>query len=235
MSFHTLDIDVALDLMSGLVALLISYYAFRYNKLLENSTLKFISVGFVMLGSGLLIEASTFSLIVFGVGNLTTDRIFALTTAGLYEILQLGAFFVFAFGYLRSAFASKRTTMNPAAALVIFAFPAINSTGSQRLREMFLLVRQIWAVSEILSVIFVLIVVLVGLLGYSETRHRFSLFIMLAFFLIFCAQVFDLWTALSISVRLDVLGSIIQFAGFLTLLIFLVWRGRIGPAREAPQ
>jgi hypothetical protein len=235
MSFHTLDIDVALDLMSGLVALLISYYAFRYNKLLENSTLKFISVGFVMLGCGLLIEASTFSLIVFGVGNLTTDRIFALTTAGLYEILQLGAFFVFAFGYLRSAFTSKRTTMTPAAALAIFAFPAINSTGSQRLREMFLLVRQIWAVSEILSVIFVLIVILVGLLGYSETRHRFSLFIMLAFFLIFCAQVFDLWTALSISVRLDVLGSIIQFAGFLTLLIFLVWRGRIGPAREAPQ
>jgi hypothetical protein len=235
MSFHTLDIDVALDLMSGLVALLISYYAFRYNKLLENSPLKFISVGFVMLGSGLLIEASTFSLIVFGVGDLTTDRIFALTTAGLYEILQLGAFFVFALGYLRSAFASKRTTAQTAAALAIFAFPAITSTGSQRLREMFLLVRQIWAVSEILSVIFVLIVVLVGLLGYSETRHRFSLFIMLAFFLIFCAQVFDLWTALSISVRLDVVGSIIQFAGFLTLLIFLVWRGRIGPAREAPQ
>ena len=50
MSFHTLDIDVALDLMSGVVALLVSYYAFRYNKLLAKSTLKFISVGFVMLG-----------------------------------------------------------------------------------------------------------------------------------------------------------------------------------------
>jgi hypothetical protein len=238
MSFHTLDIDVALDLMSGLVALLVSYYAFRYNKLLENSTLKFISVGFVMLGSGLLIEASTFSLIVFGIGDLTTDRIFALTTAGLYEILQLGAFFVFAFGYLRSAFATRRTTTTTTAAatsIAIFAFPAITSTGSARLREMFLFVRQIWAISEIFSVIFVLIVVLVGLLGYSETRHRFSLFIMLSFFLIFCAQVFDLWTALSISIRLDVVGSMIQFAGFLTLLIFLVWRGGIGPAREATQ
>ncbi len=233
MSFHALDLDVAFDLMSGVVALLVSYYSFRYSRLLENSTLKFISIGFVMLGVGLLIEASVFSLIVFNVGDLTTDRIFALATAALYEILQLGAFFVFAFGYLRSAFASRSRTASTA--LAMLAFPAITSTGSARLREMFSFVRQIWAISEIFSVIFVAIVVLVGLLGYSETRHRFSLFVMMSFFLILCAQVFDLWTALSISVRLDVAGSIIQLAGFLTLLIFLVWRGKIGPAGKAPQ
>lgn len=234
MSFHTLDLDVALDLMSGVVALLVSYYAFRYNKLLANSTLKFISVGFVMLGVGLLIEASVFSLIVFGVGDLTTDRVFALVTAALYELLQIGAFFVFAIGYLRSAFGSKLRAV-PAAAFAIFAFPAITSSGSERLREMFYFVRQIWVISEILSVIFVAIVVLVGIFGYSETRHRFSLFVMLSFFLILCAQVFDLWTAVSISVRLDVVGSIIQFAGFLSLLVFLIWRGGIGSARKAPQ
>jgi hypothetical protein len=235
MSFHTLDIDVALDLMSGLVALLVSYYAFRYNKLLENSTLKFISVGFVMLGLGLLIESSVFSLIVFGVGDLTTDRIFALATAALYEVLQLGAFFVFAFGYLRSAFSSKPKVGSVGTAALLFAFPAITSTGSTRLREMFHFVRQIWVISEVCSVVFVALVVLVGLLGYSETRHRFSLFVILSFVLILCAQIFDLWTALSISIRLDVVGSIIQFAGFLTLLIFLVWRGKIGPTGKAPQ
>jgi hypothetical protein len=233
MSFHTLDLDVTLDLMSGVVALLVSYYAFRYNKLLANSTLKFISVGFVMLGVGLLIEASVFSLIVFGVGDLTTDRLFALVTAALYELLQIGAFFVFAIGYLRSAFGSRLRAVP--AALALFAFPAITSSGSERLREMFHFVRQIWVISEILSVIFVAIVVLVGIFGYSETRHRFSLFVMLSFFLILCAQVFDLWTAVSISVRLDVVGSIIQFAGFLSLLVFLIWRGGIGSARKAPQ
>ena len=236
MSFHTLDLNVTLDLMSGLVALLVSYYAFRYNKLLENSTLKFISIGFVMLGIGLLIEASVFMLIVFDIGDLTTHRLFSLITAGQYEILQLGAFFIFALGYVRSTLSSQtKTSSVGTVALALFAFPAITSSGSIRLREMFLLVRQIWVISEILSVIFVTLVVLVGFLGYSETRHRFSLFVMVSFFLILCAQVFDLWTAISISVRLDFVGSIIQFSGFLTLLVFLVWRGKIGTARKAPQ
>ncbi|HVB13004.1 MAG TPA: hypothetical protein VNE86_07705 [Nitrososphaerales archaeon] len=237
MSFHTLDLDITFDLMSGVVALLVSYYAFRYTKLLERSPLKFISLGFIMLGIGLLVEAFVFSLVVFGVGDLTTVRIYALGTTALYDILQAGAFLLFAVGYLRSAFASPRSKIESAgaAALGLIILPAVNSPGFQRLRDLFHLVRTISAVSELLSVIFLAVVVFVGLLGYSETRHRFSLLVMMSFVLILAAQIFQLWTALSASVQLDIVSSTVQFAGFLSLLIFLVWRNKIGPARKASQ
>jgi hypothetical protein len=236
MAFPSLDLDITFDLMSGIVALLVSYYAFRYTKLLERSPLKFISFGFVLLGVGLLVEAFVFSLVVFGVGDLITVRIYALGTAGVYDILQAGAFFVFAVGYLRSAFSSQqsKTESVGAAALALVVLPAVNP-GLARLQDLFHLVRAISTVSELLSVIFLAIVVFVGLLGYSETRHRFSLLVMLSFVLILAAQVFQLWTALSVSVRLDIVSSAVQFAGFLSLLIFLVWRNKIGPARKAPQ
>lgn len=235
MPFPSLDLDIALDIMSGVVALFVASYAYRYNKLLTNSTLKFIGVGFIMLGVGLLIEAWAYSFVVFGVGDLSTDRAFAVITSSLYELLQMGAFFVLALGYIRSAFSSRKFNSLDASALAALTIPIVTNTGPARLREMLHFAREIWVVAEILSIVFLAIVVLVGFLGYSETRHRFSLLVILSFILILVAQAFDLWTVLSISVRLDVVSSIVQFAGFLTLLVFIVWRGRIGSAREASK
>ncbi len=190
-----------------------------------------------MLGIGLLIEATVFSLAVFNIGHLTNIRIFALGTAALYDILQIGAYFLFAVGYLRSAFASSRPKIESAgtAALALLALPLAISPGTERVRAMLHLTRTVFAISEIFSVIFLAIVVFVGLLSYSETRHRFSLFVLTSFVLILAAQVFELWTALSVSVGLNFVGSAIQFAGFLTLLLFLIWRNKIGPARKAAQ
>jgi hypothetical protein len=235
MLFPSLDLGIIFDLMSGVVALLVSYYAFRYTKLLENSTLKFISLGFIMLGIGLLIEAIIFSLVVFNIGHLTNIRIFALGTAALYDILQIGAYFLFAFGYLRSAFAKSRPKIESAGTAALLTLPIAISPGTERVRAMLHLTRAVFAISEIFSVIFLAVVVFVGLLSYSETRHRFSLFVLTSFVLILAAQVFELWTALSVSVGLDFVGSAIQFAGFLTLLLFLLWRNKIGPARKTAQ
>lgn len=227
---HTLDLDVTFDLLSGVVALLVSYYAFRYNKLLENSTLMFISLGFIMLGIGLLIEAAVFSLAVFNIGDLTADRVFALLSTALYDVLQIGAYFLFAFGYLRSAYVSRPKAETAGIATTL----AIGTTGSVRLHTLLHITRTVSAVSEVFVVAFLAAIVYVGLLGYSETRHRFSLLVMVSFMLILVAQIFDLWTALSVSIRLDFVGSAIQFAGFLSLLIFLIWRSRIGSTRKAP-
>lgn len=234
MAFHSLDLDIAFDVMSGVVALLVSSYAFRYNRLLENSTLKFISIGFIMLGAGLLIESWSYFFVVFGVGDLATDRAFTLITAAMYQVLQLGAFFIFALGYLRDALSSRKSDSVNAATLAAAVFPIL-STGPGRFQQMLQFAREVWIVAEILSILFVGIVIVVGFLSYSATRHRFSLFVMLSFLLIFLAQIFDLWTVLSISVRLDLVGSAIQFAGFLSLLVFLIWRGKIGSTRKAPQ
>ncbi|MDG6904182.1 MAG: hypothetical protein JRN20_00180 [Nitrososphaerota archaeon] len=236
MLFPQLDLDILFDIMSGIVALLVSYYSFRYTRLIENSVLKFISLGFIMLGIGLLVEACVFSLVVFNVGDLTTVRIFALGTAALYYILQMGAYFLFAVGYLRSALAGSKVKIEAAGTVAAgFLLPIINSPGGNRVRAMFHLTRTIFVVTEIFSVVFLAVVVFVGLLSYSETRHRFSLLVLASFVLILAAQAFELWTAISISVRLDFVSSAVQFAGFLSLLIFLLWRNKIGPARKTAQ
>jgi len=91
---------------------------------------------------------------------------------------------------------------------------------------MFEFTHKISAIAGFCSVIFLAMVIFVGYLSYSETRRRISLFVIVSFALILVAQLFDLWTALSISVRLDIFASAIRFAGFLTLLTFLVSSGK---------
>ena len=52
-------ITFSLNILSAIVALLTSYYAYRFNRLVDNSVLRAISVGFMLLGIGLIADAGT--------------------------------------------------------------------------------------------------------------------------------------------------------------------------------
>src|SRR5439155_6193599 len=44
-------------LFSGLVAMLVCYYTFRFNRLMSSTLLRFVGIGFGLLGFGLLVES----------------------------------------------------------------------------------------------------------------------------------------------------------------------------------
>src|SRR5579884_1890985 len=241
--FPFLDLTITFDLLSGIVALLVSYYAFRYNRLLENSTLKFISFGFMLLGLGLLAESFVEALVIFGIGDIFTARILAISTSSLYHLLQIAAYFVFAIGYIRGASSSKAAsestsgsqgavgaTASASAVLVL-----VSSSGLRRLQQMAELSRAVSLVSEILTVVFLSMVVFQGTLIHAQSRNRLALFVLLSFVLILVAHLVFLGADAFSSLTWSLVAGGIQFAGFLSLLIFLLWRSRIGSAGKAAQ
>ncbi len=247
--FPFLDLTITFDLLSGIVALLVSYYAFRYNRLLENSTLKFISFGFMLLGLGLLAESFVEALVIFGIGDIFTARILAISTSSLYHLLQIAAYFVFAIGYIRGAYSSSSSYSSKAAsestsgsqgavgatASASAVLVLVSSSGLRRLQQMAELSRAVSLVSEILTVVFLSMVVFQGTLIHAQSRNRLALFVLLSFVLILVAHLVFLGADAFSSLIWSLVAGGIQFAGFLSLLIFLLWRSRIGSAGKAAQ
>ena len=53
------ELIAVLNVISGAVALLISYYAYRANRLVGSILLRYISIGFLILGMSLILQAGT--------------------------------------------------------------------------------------------------------------------------------------------------------------------------------
>jgi hypothetical protein len=253
-SFPYLDLAITFDLLSGAVALLVSYYAFRYNRLIENSTLKFISFGFMILGLGLLTSGAVDALVIFGVGDFYTDRVLVIGASSLYHVLEIAAYFTFAVGYVRAAYSlpaspavrgEEESTLDvspktQSKMALIFTIPCVlaaaANAGIRRLQEMMAFVKAESLVTEILIVVFLSMVVFQGLISHAQARNRLSLFVLLSFSLILAAHILFLGSAAFSSVLTSIVAAGIQFAGFLSLLVFLAWRGRFGsPAGKAAQ
>ncbi len=240
MPFQFLVLDITFDVLSGIVALLVSYYAFRYNRLLESVTLKFLSLGFVLLGMGLLAEAGVLSFVLFSVGDLLSDRLLAAGTTTIYSVLQVAAYFVLALGYIRGAYDSSRLqegqqadanpTTNTSAIILIALAVVARSPGYQLLYQLIQLSRAVSLVSEVLSIIFLSMIVFQGALTYAGSQNKLALLVLVSFSLILLSQGIELWSAVSLVVTLHIVGAGIQFAGFLSLLIFILWRTKFGSA-----
>ncbi len=92
------------NLLSGIVALLVSYYAFRFNRLVENSVLRYVSLGFALLGVGLVAEAGISVFIGVNLVELFVVRRIGVLANAAFLVLQLLAYLVFALGYAVGAF-----------------------------------------------------------------------------------------------------------------------------------
>jgi hypothetical protein len=216
--------DALLNLASGAVALLISYYAFHFNKLLENSVLRFVSFGFMMLGMGLLVEAVTRIVVTATLKTIVAPNLLLSLASAIYLFLQVASYFVFAWGYALGAYTQTK---------VGAAFLLAGLTKYQRLRRYYLAGFAVNLVAQLLSIVFLAFVVFQGVLVYSRSHNRLSLMVLVGFTLIFAAHLVMLASILAVSGLLLALGSVIRFAGFASMLVFLIRSGRVGAAREA--
>jgi hypothetical protein len=211
-------VNSSFDFVSGLVALLVSYYAFRANRIVQNSTLRSVSIGFMLLGVGLLLQGFTNAAL-----GLTSDQTAhaILDISGLiYLIIQPVAYFVIAIGYALGAY--RNNSQSPTVPAIVLATAlqarvALTPAG-------FLA----YSGSELLVLIFLGFVVFQGLLIYSRSKNRFSLLILVAFALLLVAHLITLGGLVVLSQRVLAFASGVQFCGFVSLLVFLVRSGRNG-------
>lgn len=222
-------VNSLLQLASGIVALSVSFTAFRYMKLVENDILRFLSFGFMLLGIGLIFGASLMLLLSFNVGKIAEDIELVYVATVSYLVLQALAYFSFAVGYARGAYGNVKEEM---ASTLFFA----SSMTLPRLPKSYLLLgTHINAALQLLILILLAFVIFQGALIYSRSKGMFSLLVLSGFSLIFIAHAIMLASSLFPSTQLFTFGAVVQFGGFLSLLIFLLNSGRVHAASKNPQ
>jgi hypothetical protein len=201
-----------LNFLSALVALLTSYYAYRVNRLVGNRVLTAISIGFMLLGIGLLVDAGTSLVSRVTLVRAFAERVWVLFASYTYLTVQMVAYLVIALGYARAAYGKSVT-----AAPLVLAGAAIGSLFGFSLLSYFV------------ALILLAFVVFQGVLLHSREKNRFSLIVLMAFGLIFAAHLLLLVSVVTLNDWLFLVGTGVQFLGFLSLLIFVVRSEVVGP------
>lgn len=198
-------ITFLLNTLSAVVALLTSYYAYRVNRLVESSVLGAISIGFMLLGVGLGVDAGTSLLTGRLLVEFPADRAIVLLASFTYLTVQMAAYLVIALGYARAVYGKVTKAAVPAVfvgwAASLYSFSVL---------------------SYFVAVILLAFVVFQGLLLRSGKGSRISSMVLLAFGLILAAHVILLLSVVTSGTEIFLVGTAVQFLGFVSLLLFVV-------------
>lgn len=208
-----------LNVLNSVVALLTSYYAYKFNRLARTPLLTSISAGFMLLGVGLAFEAITS---VFS-GRTVLENVAVRTLIGysivIYLLLQLLAYLLIAIGYGFSAYSSSYT----ATTSLVLTFMQV-PVKTRPSAEFFIFTLSVY----FFTVVILAFILFQGILVHSRAKDRFSLLVLLAFAFIFAAHVLFLLSVIELSSDLLLLGDLVQFAGFVSLLAFIIRSGSVG-------
>jgi hypothetical protein len=198
-------ITFVLNICSAFVALLISYYAYKSNRLFGNRILGAIDIGFMLLGIGLAVDAGTSLVSGKVLVEFPAERTITLLESFTYLSIQMVAYLVVALSYARAAYGKQEVTapvvLAGAAALGLYRFSLV---------------------SYFVAVLLLAFIVFQGLLLRSGGKNKFSATVLLGFVLIFVAHIILLVSVLVFGPGLFVLGTTLQFFGFLSLLAFVI-------------
>jgi hypothetical protein len=203
-----------LNILSALVALLTSYYAYRANRLVGNPVLRAMNLGFMLLGIGLVVDAGTSILVGKTLVESFADRVLVLSTSFTYLTIQMAAYVIIAVGYAKATFGGQAKALAPVAAVVGPAFVGLRGYS---------------LLSYFVVLVLLLFVVFQGFLLRSGGAHKFSASVLLGFGLILVAHVVLLVSVATLGTGLFLIGTGIQFLGFLSLLVFVVRSEMLGP------
>lgn len=206
-----------LNLVGAFVALAVSYYAFRYGRVTGSGFLKLVSIGFALLGIGLMTQASAFLLFAYNVGRISDREVLVYASTILYLALQAAAFVVIAVGYIWRTRVSP-APKEPGAALAVGAFSSPLLFGTHVLE-----------VGQLVILVLLGFVVFQEALIYSEQRNRLSLAVLGGFAFILLGHVGILAASLLTSGLIYLLGDVAQLAGFGLWLLFVLWSRPVGP------
>jgi hypothetical protein len=219
----TATIISVLNLLSGVVALLISYYAYKNNRLVGSILLRYISVGFLILGIGLFLQAGTETIIGLTAVQAAKVRGDELLAYLVYNALQLLAYGVFAWGYGLSAFSRGKSP----AAVVPAVFATAASALTRRLLDVIVFILVVYVASQVGIVILLFVIVFQAVRVFSHSQSNLALMVLFGFALIFFGHLLMLGAIVALDSTIFLVGNTIEFCGFLALLFFLIWSGRV--------
>jgi len=206
-------ITFCLNILSALVALMTSYYAYKVHRLIPNSLLWAISIGFMFLGVGLAVDAGTSLVSGRTLVQSLSDRVLTILASLTYLTIQMVAYLIIAVGYARVAYGNQIKVAAP----VVLAGSAIAGLYRYSLLSYFVVL------------LLLAFIVFQGLLLRSGEKRGLSGMVLLAFILIFAAHLLLLISVLILGSGLFLIGTVAQFFGFLSLLVFVLRSEVVGP------
>ena len=199
-------LDLLFETISGIIALMVTYYATKAYRLTGQKKLADLSTGFLVLSAGMFGRVIGTWYFFVQVGEVGSQLIIAIVTIA-YGVSRILAYILFVI--------STRPSHKP-------EYQEIqNGTGiSLLLMATFLVDPSL----EIIAIMVLVVVVLQSILNYLSTGSKFARYVLVGFVLLLLSHI---WMAqVATAPGLYLLSQGAQLLGFLSLLVMLIKAGR---------
>ncbi len=204
-AFPLIRLDLAFESISGIIALIIAYYATKAYNLTDQKRLADLSTGFFVLAIGMFshVIGTWYFYVRLGIeGDIVPEVRTTMTIVTLvYHFLQIMAYGLFVLSTRRGGRARQPEMVT------LMALPVLLDSNL-----------------ELITILLMLVVVVQALMNYATVRNRFALYVFSGFFLIFLNHLV-LMTAEENVLRY-LLSQGLQFLGFIALLLMVYKVGR---------
>ncbi len=203
--FAILRLDLLFEVISGIIALMVTYYATKAYRLTGQKKLSDLSTGFLVLSVGMFGRViGTWYFLQLGEEG--TGLIFSIVTIA-YGASRIMAYILFVISTRPTHTHVEQESQNA------------NGIGMMLLAT-FLVDPNL----EIVAILVLVIVVLQAILNYMSTRSKFALYVLIGFFLLLLSHI---WMAGVIAnPGLYLLSQGAQLLAFLSLMVMLIKAGR---------
>jgi len=199
-------LDLVLETISGIIALIITYYATKAYRLTGQKKLSDLSTGFLVLSAGMFGRVIGTWYFFVQLGEAGSQLIISIVTIA-YGVSRIMAYILFVI--------STRPSHTPDNQEIQ------NGTGiSLLLMATFLVDPSL----EIITIMVLIVVVLQSILNYLSTGSKFARYVLVGFILLLLSHI---WMAqVATAPGLYLLSQGAQLLGFLSLLVMLIKAGR---------
>lgn len=196
-------LDLLFEFFSGIIALMVTYYASKAYSLTGQKRLSDLSTGFLVLSAGMFgrVIGTLYFLI-----RQPSEAIFAIVTIA-YGCSRIMAYILF-------AIATRRSPIHKEEQL-----PSQSGVGLMLLTT-FLVDPSL----EVVAILVLVVVVLQSILNYMTTRSKFARYVLIGFFLLLLSHIF--MAQVGRNGGLYLLSQASQFLGFLSFLVMLIQAGK---------
>jgi len=199
-------LDLLFEAISGIIALMITYYATKAYRLTGQKKLSDLSTGFLVLSAGMFGRVVGTIYFITQSGEVGSNLIISIVTIA-YGMSRIMAYILFVI--------STRPTKTH------FEQEFQNNTGvSMLLMATFLVDTSL----EVIAILVLVVVVLQAVLNYMSTRSKFARYVLVGFFLLLLSHI--LMAGAETSPGLYLLSQGTQLLGFLSMLVMLIQAGR---------
>ncbi len=195
-------LDLLLESVAGLIALVISHYANKAYHLTEQKRLSDLSSGFIVLSAAMFsrVIGTIYFFVLIGEGMGGANLMMAVITIA-YGAMKIMAYVLFAI--------STRATKSPTlkSSVVLMALPVLVDPNL-----------------DFIAIIVLIVVVIQALMNYMSTRSKYAAYVLIGFALLLLSHVVAI--PAQTELRGYTLSQVFQFLGFIFFLVMLVKAGK---------